>query len=1411
MFSVESFVDNPSAEALSGLTKAQWSELAAHYCIPIRSSLRKDEIRTLVTDYLLEHNVLSADDLELLCPRDVTMARQYDLESRKLDLEMFKAENERMRLMQRPNQERYPHFRVEDAIKFVPKFNETEPEYFFIHFERVAALHGWPEDKWVLLVHSAFVGRAQEVFSALDLVQSQNYYVVKETVLNVYKKVPEAYRQDFRNCRKDGKQTFVEFIRQKQLLCKKWVESELDALEYDKLLELFILEDIKKCMPVKVRSHIDERGLRTLAEVGSAADHFALTNPNYYCRSNEPSFPSNQHNSKRMEYSTRRTDLPDTHRTVNAKSETGGESRNIASRGFISADESCTSSSPVTILRDSAADISLVLKEAVPNPDCYTGEMVIINGLIGSKSIPICEVYLKSDLISGYVRLGVVDRIPSDGISFLMGNDLVGDKVWPCPVVFLFPAKENNTVDLEREYPDLFPACAVTRSASRRTSPPIEALTTGTTLSDESPCDVITEEFTLADFFDSSAKVSSKCTSDNSDIVNFKGTPVTKEKLIEEQTKDPDLKVFYERLTEISELENSHTCYYLQSGVLMRKYKPYNISADDTSKTVHQIVIPKSLQIDVLNIAHDISGHLGVKKTYYKILAHFYWPKMKRDVSSYCQSCHICQVKGKPGAGIKPYPLQPIPVLREPFSKVVIDCVGPLPKTKRGNKFLLTIIDVATRYPEAFPLRRITTKNVVKALIKFFTQVGLPTVVQSDQGSNFTSRLYDQVMKSLGIQQCRSSVYHPQSQGVLERFHYTLKTMIKAFCLETGSEWDEGIDLLLFSVRDSVQESLGYSPFQLIYGHEVRGPLKVLKECWLNEEEEIPMAAYVNKFKHRLQTAISIAHNHLSKAQAKMKEQFDKVHNTEERSFNKGDLVLALLPLANQPLQSRYAGPFRILKRTSDVNYVIETPKRRKKQRHVHVNLLKMYYERGDLKENMENVRGFHANIGSLLQEYGKLFSDVPRLCPLLEHDVETRDAQPVRQAPYRLNAEKRAFLQAEVQRLKEQGIIIPSLSPWASPVVLVPKSSGTYRLCVDYRKVNAVTVADSFPLPRMDDIIDDLGKARYLTKLDLLQGYYQVPLTERARPISAFVTPTGLYEFRVLPFGMRNAPATFQRLMNYLTADLEGVRCYLDDLVIWSDSWEEHLVRLRALFSALSAANLTVNLQKSEFGHAHVTFLGHVIGQGLVAPVAAKVEAVLQYPAPVDRKGLMRFMGMAGYYRRFCKNFSQVSAPLTNLLSTKRAFRWSDDCQQAFENLKHLLCTAPVLQAPDINKPFAIQVDASDNGVGAVLLQRDGSKVLRPVCYFSYKYKTYQKSYATVEKEALGIVLAIEKFRIYLTSSIHPLEIFTDHNPLTFIENVKFRNMRVLRWALTLQPFNIKFFHISGRHNILADALSRS
>ncbi|KAK3880561.1 hypothetical protein Pcinc_014957 [Petrolisthes cinctipes] len=583
-----------------------------------------------------------------------------------------------------------------------------------------------------------------------------------------------------------------------------------------------------------------------------------------------------------------------------------------------------------------------------------------------------------------------------------------------------------------------------------------------------------------------------------------------------------------------------------------------------------------------------------------------------------------------------------------------------------------------------------------------------------------------------------------------------------------------------------------------------------------------------------------------------MKHNYDKHHKVQVRTFKTGDSVLALLPLPDQPLQSKFYGPYKVLERAGDLNYIIATPDRRKKIRKVHINLLKRYQPRvtlphdtvapvtlisaqvnekvqddesspfigtklanslilADLSHKVMHLPPLQAgDITSLLQEFRNVCGDIPRLCPLLQHDVDVQGARPIRQTPYRLGPEKREFLQEEVKRLQKQGLIRPSLNPWSSPVVLVPKPGGTYRMCVDYRRVNAVTVPDSYPLPHMDDIIDDLGSARFISKLDLLQGYYQVPLTERAQPISAFATPTGLWEFVVLPFGMRNAPGTFQRLMNHLTAELTGVRVYLDDLVVWSDSWEDHIERLRKLFEVLQGACLTVNLSKSEFGHAHVTTLGHVVGQGQLAPVSAKVEAIIQYPRPTSKKEVMRFLGMAGYYRRFCCNFPQVSSPLTDLLSTKRTFQWTDDCQKAFQSLKVLLSSAPVLRTPNQNKPFYIHVEASDLGVGAVLLQKKNDEVLHPLCYYSQKFKSNKKSYATIEKEALGIVLATEKFGVFLSGSPHVITVYTDHNPLLFLEKVKFKNARVLRWVLALQPYNISVQHIRGKENTLADALSR-
>ena len=286
MFDVEKFSENPSAFALTDLTKAQWSELARHYGIAVPSSYRKQAICDLVLDKLTELSILSKEEINSAFKNQSNFS-DADYHATRNELEQLRRENDRLTLLT-SNVNSFPsEFKLNAAIKFVPKFNEEKPECFFTHFERTAQLHSWPRDKWVLLVDSVFVGRAQEVFSAIDVTCVNDYDYVKKAVLNVYKKVPEAYRQEFRDYRRASKQSYVEFIRQKQLLSRKWVESELLIFDYESLLELFILEDVKNNMPLRIRAHIEERGLRQLTEIGPAADHYALTNPYSNPRSRE--------------------------------------------------------------------------------------------------------------------------------------------------------------------------------------------------------------------------------------------------------------------------------------------------------------------------------------------------------------------------------------------------------------------------------------------------------------------------------------------------------------------------------------------------------------------------------------------------------------------------------------------------------------------------------------------------------------------------------------------------------------------------------------------------------------------------------------------------------------------------------------------------------------------------------------------------------------------------------------------------------------------------------------------------------------------------------------------------------------------------------------------------------------------
>ena len=435
----------------------------------------------------------------------------------------------------------------------------------------------------------------------------------------------------------------------------------------------------------------------------------------------------------------------------------------------------------------------------------------------------------------------------------------------------------------------------------------------------------------------------------------------------------------------------------------------------------------------------------------------------------------------------------------------------------------------STRFPEAIPLRNIKTKSIVKALIIFFTFVGLPKSVQSDQGSNFMSGIFQQVMHELGIKQYRSSAYHPESQGALERFHQTLKNMKRSYCFDTEKDWDEGIHLLLFAVREYVQESLGFSPFELVFGYSVRGPLKLLKKKFLsNHETPLKLLQYVSDFRNRLSRACEVARSNLKTSQGKMKARYD--NHVIDRKFKPGDKVLALLPIPGRPgrpLQARYFGPYTIDKKTSDLNYIINTP-----ERHMcHVNMLKEYFDRdssiskpitvvntvpqesnvsepevnsdsfdksdpgpsklenSDILRNLNNKLSHlepsqQEELKQLIHEYEHLFADIPTRTDKIYHDVIVEDSKPINQHPYRMNPLKQTYLQDEVKYSLENDFIEPSQSNYSSPCILVPKSNGTYRMCTDYRKVISVTKTDSFPIPRIDDCIDKVGNSKYVTQI---------------------------------------------------------------------------------------------------------------------------------------------------------------------------------------------------------------------------------------------------------------------------------------------------------------------------------------
>ncbi|KAF5779194.1 putative nucleotidyltransferase, Ribonuclease H [Helianthus annuus] len=444
-----------------------------------------------------------------------------------------------------------------------------------------------------------------------------------------------------------------------------------------------------------------------------------------------------------------------------------------------------------------------------------------------------------------------------------------------------------------------------------------------------------------------------------------------------------------------------------------------------------------------------------------------------------------------------------------------------------------------------------------------------------------------------------------------------------------------------------------------------------------------------------------------------------------------------------------------------------------------------------------------------VVKEFPDVFpEDLPGLPP--QRQVEFRidlvpGAAPVAKAPYRLAPSEMQELSTQLQELLDKGFIRPSFSPWGAPVLFVKKKDGTMRMCIDYRELNKLTIKNRYPLPRIDDLFDQLQGSSYYSKIDLRSGYHQLRIQEESVPKTAFRTRYGHYEFLVMPFGLTNAPAVFMDLMNRVCKPYldKFVIVFIDDILIYSRTKEEHEQHLRTILELLKKEKLYAKFSKCEFWIREVQFLGHVVNEKGIHVDPSKIEAIKNWEAPKTPTEVRQFLGLAGYYRRFIENFSKIAQPLTALTQKDKKYDWGVKQEEAFQLLKSKLCDAPILSLPEGTEDFVVYCDASRQGLGCVLMQRQ-----KFIAYASRQLKVHERNYTTHDLELGAVVFALKIWRHYLYGT--RCTIFTDHKSLQHIFDQKELNMRQRRWVELLNDYDCEIKYHPGKANIVADALSR-
>ena len=1051
-----------------------------------------------------------------------------------------------------------------EPIKLTRLTDADDIESYLTTFERIMAANEVSRERWSFQLAPHLTGKAQQAYAALPPEDAKTYDMVKEAILRRYDINEETYRQRFRKLRPKEGEPPQELITRLKDLATRWAR---ESKSREELLDLIVREQFLAILPEDARIAVIERQPKDSEEAGRVAGAYLQARSMSISRRGQKNNPPTNECPRCGKHGHWARDCPKSRgqssntagqQTASDPRQTprssGAQGRDISAVKCFNCNEkghyasSCSRRSMycgqpegeadrarrsgtingtycTDILVDTGATQTLVHSGLVTNDDILDGEVTIRCAHGDTSSYPLAAVK---------INIGGKDIITTAGVSStLPASALLG---WDVPELLNFVANGQNP----RNTAD---ALAVMTRLRRRQQQEARDRQSTNEETEASPEQIELSPPTSEDSDGDSVF--------NFDDLLFSPPGPSKPTLTRAQKREnrlryrlangePDcrepgaLDVSPEELRRLQDHDESLSRprliadgapsaaagerFFRRDGLLYRRYSPPG--ADSDAYDIDQLVLPAPLRSTVLTLAHDIpmAGHLGKKKTADRLLNRFYWPGLYRDVEEHYRTCGPCQKSST--RGVKKAPLVPLPIMDEPFRQIAMDIVGPLPRSSSGKKYILVICDYATRYPEAVALRTIDANAVAEELLPFFARVGVPEEILTDQGTNFTSQLLAEVYKLLQIKPIRTTPYHPQTDGLVERFNGTLKAMLKKTAAEEGKDWDRLLPYLLFAYREVPQASTGFSPFELVYGRNVRGPLDILKESWVAKTRSPEsVVSYVLMIQERLQKLRDIVRENLENAQATQKQWYDR--NARHREFKPGDQVLILLPTSNNKLLAEWRGPYPIMRKVSDVNYEVKLTDGRRRNCIFHVNMLREWHspsaasflaeeiveEAQDDEDDVVLWDGTGADDGEqpkvghslpptqrteldqLLQQFADVLSSRPGRTQIAECCIRTRAASPIRLPPYRLPHAYRDIVKSELEEMEKDGIIERSSSEWAFPIVLVKKKDGSLRMCVDYRRLNAISDADAYPMPRVDDMIDALGKAKYITTLDLARG----------------------------------------------------------------------------------------------------------------------------------------------------------------------------------------------------------------------------------------------------------------------------------------------------------------------------------